>query len=140
MARRPRCLLLLTMVVIAMVASGVWMFWPRSAITRANAARIQVGMTVEEVEAILGGPARDESTGPCRLDPSGTEEGHALKLEVIWMYIEMRPGIQWRSNSVVICVHEGREGQDWRVTEIKYVPMQRTEESPLDMLRRWFGL
>jgi hypothetical protein len=37
---------------------------PRSAITRENAAKIAKGMTPAQVEAILGGQARNESTGP----------------------------------------------------------------------------
>lgn len=45
-----------------------WLFLPRTAITPKNAAKIQVGMTRSEVESILGGPARDESTGPLTRD------------------------------------------------------------------------
>jgi hypothetical protein len=40
--------------VVALVAS--WLLWPRTAITRENADRIQEGMTLANVEAILGGP------------------------------------------------------------------------------------
>jgi hypothetical protein len=46
---------------------GVWLVWPQpSAITRENYECIQTGMTRADVEAILGGPARDETTGRCR--------------------------------------------------------------------------
>jgi hypothetical protein len=42
---------------------AAWMFWPRTTINGGNIARIEKGMTLAEVEAILGGPARDESSG-----------------------------------------------------------------------------
>ena len=43
---------------------ALWLLWPReSAITEENIASIQIGMTRAQVEAILGGPARDESDG-----------------------------------------------------------------------------
>jgi hypothetical protein len=41
-----------------MVAVGAWLLWPRPlAITPENYEMIRVGMTLEEVEGILGGPA-----------------------------------------------------------------------------------
>src|SRR5581483_10591386 len=51
-------------VTLALVGVGAWMVWPRpSAITWDNAAKIKAGMTLREVEAILGGRARDDTTG-----------------------------------------------------------------------------
>src|SRR3954454_18377485 len=49
--------------------AGLWLgvvWWIRSttAITLKNAERLRVGMTQAEVEAILGGPARNEASGP----------------------------------------------------------------------------
>jgi outer membrane protein assembly factor BamE (lipoprotein component of BamABCDE complex) len=60
---RRRLLLFALIAVAVVLAVGVWLLWPRTAITRENAAKIQAGMTLAEVEAILGGPARDEMTG-----------------------------------------------------------------------------
>src|SRR5947209_17090532 len=58
---RRRVLLLGSVAVVAALAVAVWMVWPRrSVITRENIDRITDGMTLDEVEAILGGPARDE--------------------------------------------------------------------------------
>jgi hypothetical protein len=37
-----------------------WLAWPRPGITEANGARIQVGMTLPEVEVLLGEPAGSE--------------------------------------------------------------------------------
>jgi hypothetical protein len=58
---RRRLLILAVAGTVVMLAVGAWLFWPRTAITRENAAKIQRGMTLAEVEAILGGPARDET-------------------------------------------------------------------------------
>src|SRR5581483_2117599 len=41
-----------------------WLLSPRSAVTPENAAMIEKGMIIAEVEAIMGGAARDETTGP----------------------------------------------------------------------------
>jgi hypothetical protein len=43
-----------------MAGYDVWLAWPRPGITEANGARIQVGMTLREVEALLGEPAGSE--------------------------------------------------------------------------------
>jgi outer membrane protein assembly factor BamE (lipoprotein component of BamABCDE complex) len=55
--RRRYLLFGLLAAMIALVA-GTCFLWPRtSAITEENYAKIRVGMTREEVEAVLGGPA-----------------------------------------------------------------------------------
>src|ERR1700722_14500609 len=76
-ATMTRRRVLLIGLLAATVALGVceWMLWPRppSAITRANAAKITEGMTLAEVEAILGGPPRDESTGTVVSDFDGPD-------------------------------------------------------------------
>jgi hypothetical protein len=65
MTRRARRMLLFGLpAAVVAVAVSAWLLWPRTAITRENADKIRMGMTLAEVEAILGGPARDESTGP----------------------------------------------------------------------------
>jgi hypothetical protein len=55
MTRRRFLFLSLAAAVVAL-AIGVWLLWPRTAITRENAEKIRLGMTLAEVEAILGGP------------------------------------------------------------------------------------
>ncbi len=61
--RRPRPLNTLV-VALALVACGVYFLWPRpSQVTRENYDRIQPGMSLAEVKAILG-PAGDYQTGP----------------------------------------------------------------------------
>jgi hypothetical protein len=61
---RRRLRLLGLVVAFAVLGAGVWLFLTRTAITRENFEMIQVGTTLAEVETILGGPERDESTGP----------------------------------------------------------------------------
>jgi hypothetical protein len=63
MTKRKHRLLLLSLPALVALTVGAWLLWPRSAITRENAEKIQSGMTPAEVEAILGGPPRDESRG-----------------------------------------------------------------------------
>jgi hypothetical protein len=59
---RRRLVLLSVPAMLLMLGVGAWALWQRerSAITRENAERIQPGMTLTEVEAILDGPARVE--------------------------------------------------------------------------------
>ena len=42
---------------VLLLGAGTWGLWPRTWITEASFAQIDRGMTREEVEAILGGPA-----------------------------------------------------------------------------------
>src|SRR5262245_10801883 len=68
MTRRTRCLLLLALPApVLAVGLVAWLLQPSpppSAINLENAAKIRVGMTLAEVEALLGGPARNESGLP----------------------------------------------------------------------------
>jgi hypothetical protein len=136
-------------VLICLLAAGavVALYWPRAtAITRANAAAIQKGMTLAEVEAILGGPPRDETTGPVEVDLS---DGNAL---VMFLTNQRRGG--WLSPDDLL-QHAGRSIRTWqsdrtlvlvyldadqRVLDVSTTPMRRTEEGVLAMLRRWLHL
>jgi outer membrane protein assembly factor BamE (lipoprotein component of BamABCDE complex) len=103
---------------VALVLSGVaaWVFWPHTAITRENAARITEGMTVQEVEAILGGPARDETPKQPRLV----------------MIQSVRPDLEWNSDQVSVWVHLDADG---RVTSCNAIPVP--PQGPLDKIRQW---
>jgi hypothetical protein len=61
---RQRALLVGLLGVALATGATAWLLWPRTAVTRENAPKVRVGMPLAEVEAILGGPARDEATGP----------------------------------------------------------------------------
>jgi hypothetical protein len=123
---RRRLLIALGFVALLLVAGAVWMLWPGSSsrITRQNGAMLQQGMTLAEAEAILGGPARDVSTG--LLDPD----------------LKMAPGDpqrEWRSDEVIIHVTIDRDG---RVSAITVMPVRRflVQEPMLTRLRRMIGL
>ena len=59
MTTRRRLMLFGLLAGLLALGAGGWLLWPRtSAITRENAAKIKAGMSLAEVEAILGGPAR----------------------------------------------------------------------------------
>jgi hypothetical protein len=146
MSNRTRRLLLFGLPA-ALLASAIAaaLLWPRTAITRENAARIQVGMTLAEVESILGGPVRDETTGPCVPDlakegPGGTP--HDLDSVERWIDFlvatsDATPWPRWQSNQVMIAVLFDTDG---RVSDCHFFPVRRADETLLDRLRRWLGL
>jgi hypothetical protein len=120
--------------------------WPRSGINRENARRIQPGMTLEEVEAILGGPARDEASGPLAPNVEDGPQGHqqlALMEHLLirrMLDLQFAPdarNLEWKSNRVMIWVQLDLHG---RVGECNAFPMRRVGEGPLAMLRRWLRL
>ena len=111
---------------------GGWLLWPRTAITRENARRIQVGMTLAAVELILGGAARDDSTGPVEMESSEIVELAPIS------DLDLDGGRHdWKSDHVLVEVVFDRNRQ---VAEVSVIPMRRSDESPLDRLRRWLGL
>src|SRR6516162_7726428 len=88
-----RLLLLCLPVSLAALGLAAWLLWPRTAITPENAEKVQRGMTLAEVEAILGGPARDDATGPLTSDLSEAVESYD------------RPGrLKWQSDQTVVWV------------------------------------
>jgi hypothetical protein len=61
---RRKLTILVLCLILAASGAAVWLLWPQpSDITKENIARIKKDMTRDEVELILGGPARDESAG-----------------------------------------------------------------------------
>jgi hypothetical protein len=126
MTRRTRRLLIAVPVALVLALTFAWLPWPPTAITAENAARIQPGMTLAEVKAILGGPERDESTGPLASDLSEALEAYD------------RPGrLKWQSDRAVIWLDVDAAGN---VGKVSAVPVRRAEEAPLDRVRRWLGL
>jgi hypothetical protein len=110
--------------VLGITAAGVWLLWPRpTAITSENAERIQFGMTLQEVEAILGGPARDETDG----------RGGAV-FPVSDMVIRHWSSWKGREYTVLIAFENGRvEDKMCATTFLR-------EETLLQMARRWLRL
>jgi hypothetical protein len=100
MITRPRLLLLGILASLLSLCFGIWVLWPRNtAITNESFDKIRRGMTQSEVEAILGGPARDETCG------------RAFFLETMsGSWSPKPPGLQWTSERCAISVsfREGR--------------------------------
>jgi hypothetical protein len=145
MNRRRHLLLLAVTVLAATLAVGTCLLWPTTQITQENAARIREGMALADVETILGGPARDESTGPLMAalpDYENAPERGMLAVQLM-SWNRGKPGfstpapILWKSNRAVIRVDLDFGG---RVRLIRVLPVRRVQENPLDMLRRWLQL
>jgi hypothetical protein len=118
--------------IVALVAFA-WLLGsrtPTTAITPANAAKIRNGMTVGEVEAVLGGPARDECTGPIVYDASVGRVSHSLPENGL---INI-----WQSDTVQLSV----VFRDGVVVYHSPLPVHRVDvdASVFDRLRGWLGL
>ena len=130
--------LLLFGVPLALVAIGVsgWLLYPTTAITRENAAKIQDGMTRRQVEAILGGPPRDETTGPI-LPEDDSLDGWGLfmlMMEPKKHPTTARQPCYWFSDHVTVMVYFHNDGHmDFHME----LAMRRRPENPLELLRRW---
>jgi hypothetical protein len=139
MITRRRLMVFGLLATLTALGVGGWMLWPQpTAITRENAAKINIGMTVAQVEAILGGPERDDTTGPgIREEPPEFAPPDASGRRYRITFIDTRPRLEWRSDEVQIWV---LVNSDACVTECTWFPMRRAPESPLDKLRRWLHL
>ncbi len=144
MMRRRRQLVALNLVVAALATSIVaWLLWPRPAITRENAARIHVGMTRAEVDTILGGPARDETTGPLVIDWDEAADERARVRhaeELLAVFLGGGPAgndtVLWQSDDASVWVSFDKDG---RVRDCGSMPAHGQREGLLAMLRRWLG-
>jgi len=140
---RRRVLLLGSVAVVT--ALLVWVVWPTpSAINRENAKQIAEGMSLSEVEALLGGPSRNDATRPISVDmprespaqktaADDTQGRIALYTEVARQRHNVRV---WQSDSAFVMVRF----EDGKVCAQTCFPLRPAPETPLAMLRRWFGL
>jgi hypothetical protein len=142
MSRRTRRLLLFGLfagLVVALVAA--WLLWPRTAITRENAAKIQKGMTLAEVETILGGRARNEATGTLSVDVADADPAEMsqrrLRARALAGAWNGQGAAVWQSDSVIIWVEFDEAEQ---VARAHSVPLRREPDSICVMLRRWLRL
>ncbi len=129
MTRRRRLLVFGLLASLLVLGVRGWVLWPRmaTAITRESAARIQENMTLAEVEALLGGPARDETTGP--LEDLGMGDPLGNRGVVVFR--------TWKSD--LVSIWAGFD-EDNRVTGRIIVYTRRAPENLLDMFRRWLRL
>jgi hypothetical protein len=123
--RRRIQLFALPVVVAAGFVVGAWLFWPRTAITWENAHKVTPGMALEEVEGILGGPARNDTTGMvsyCLTGIEGFDPGAT------------RPS-EWISDEVLVMVYLDANQRVQRC-----VPVAVRRENTLEAVRRKLGL
>lgn len=140
--------LLFGLLVVALVFGAAWLLWPRMAISCENAAKIKQGMTLAEVETLLGGGERLDTTGPTEPDTDhhrpDAEQVAAERYEASLVSLEDSRRSQmgssmrtWASDRVAIfVVFDATE----RVAAFAVHPLRRAPESLLAMLRRWLHL
>jgi hypothetical protein len=133
--RVPLIALFAVLVLVGIAGLTPWPAARTTAISRENAAKLREGLTVAEVEAILGGPPRDDSTGPLAGD---NRDGTA---STIWFWpqplVTRPPPRAWISDCVAVHVQFDDAG---RALSVSCVPLFRMEEGPLATLRRWLHL
>lgn len=146
MTRRRRWLLLgVGSVAVAGVVGylALWLSGPRHRINMESATLIEKGMTQADVEAILGVPPGDYSSGEIAWEfsedqPPGTRVGYRL-----FYYKDVRPtgimrGKEWASNECIVVVEFDSSGKVVGVSG--YPVLKLPSESMLSKLRRWFRL
>ena len=125
----------------------------KTSITYENFEKIQEGMTLAEVETILGGPARTESSGPLIAEVADDEEvgndemRRAVGLNRLLFFTqdlahdpnEPPPSspLLWESNHVLILVCIDSMGCVEARSALEVRPLHA---SPWDIICRWFQL
>jgi hypothetical protein len=137
--RRKRWLLLWLVTGAAALGLAVYLLWPRSPINRANYDRIAVGMTRPEVEAILGGPARNETSGTLRVGLWGDGDPRWMEGALIRFLHEPDGPMSdvWATDRFVVWIDFGPDGA---VAKKSCAPVSRAREWPLERIRHWLGL
>jgi hypothetical protein len=138
--KRYRSFILLTVGLVCL-ATGISLFRPQtrvSSIARQNAAKIRDNMSLVELEVILDGPARDESTGPIEPDDDPAVE-YLRNWFVELPFTDGRPRVNhvWLSDDVLVIASVGAEGTH---TDISVTPVRRAPEGFFAMIRRWLRL
>lgn len=132
--RKPRRLILAVLGAAFLTTLVVfWITAPRHPIGRDGCEAIQLGMTEREVEAILGGPAGDYTSGrplvvvPAKPGPFLTAaEGRLIS------YVRF-----WKGDAGEVSVGFDRDGQ---VSCKRFDELTSAPESLLAKLRRWLGI
>ncbi len=122
-------------VLVALILLGVsaWALWPweQSAITRGNAEKIHLGMSLAEVQTILGGPPRTEERLERRfgwnLDVQHPPAGGAVAVAThAWIGLHAKVEVGVNADGRVISLSARHPAED--------------DASLFDSLRRRFGL
>jgi hypothetical protein len=106
----------LALVALALALTD-WALSLQPGVTEANFRRIRVGMTIEEVETLLGGP------------------GEIINQQLVCL------DFHWYGDTGLAVVALDRRGDDqtWRVTESVWRPFYAPVPGPLARLRAWLG-
>jgi hypothetical protein len=99
---------------------------PRHHVNREGFERIQVGMHINEVQQILGGPPGDYSTGPAECDTILIVTGESVGTRKSWLGDEGRLNI-WFDNHEMV------------TDKLLFTGRRVGETSLLNRLRQWFG-
>jgi hypothetical protein len=132
MRRRKLLVALAGLAVVS--AAGVLVLWPKpSRVTRENIDRIRDGMSLAEVEAILG-PRGDYTTGPTQLSMSTDWGDYRPYFDVH----DTSANWEWKGDTACLIMQPGPHRVEYRVV----VPMYRVRQGHLDNLlwraqRQW---
>ena len=98
----------------------------RMAITWENAGKIRPGMARDEVEAALGGPARNDSTGTVSYGLTDVEGFDP----------SVRPNLEWISDEVLVMVYLDA---NQRVQRCDALAVRRENRNIVEIVRRRLG-
>jgi hypothetical protein len=124
--------------IMASAAIACLLLWPEtpSAITPESARRIQPGMSFEEVETILGGPARFDYDGPVEglsVRPANKEDRAAMqRLNQPKPPNSVRE-LRWGSDTVTVYLHFDADGKS---LPVRYLLHNPSPETLLEWVRR----
>jgi hypothetical protein len=136
---RRRLLLWVLPAALVLLSVGAWLLRPRpSPITEENAAKIQKGMMLTEVEALLGGPARNESAMPDNLINDAFVNADPDEIQAGRLHPGARPfeDKRWASPGFVVLVDFDDSGRVVRHSHTSF----HADTPFLDKLRRWLHL
>jgi hypothetical protein len=129
LSHKSKRLLLPFVICLGLGVVASWFLTPTHHVNREGFEKIQIGMTMMEVQEILGGPPGDYSTGAFEWDRNGRSEARLVR----WIFGTPKT---WSGDEGVLFVWFNSQGV---VREKHMVPGFRVEASYLHKLRRWLG-
>jgi outer membrane protein assembly factor BamE (lipoprotein component of BamABCDE complex) len=127
--------------VLGAIGLSYWLFRSRepSAITRENALKIKPGMTLKEVEKILGGPARFDYDGVVTSEGATFDQEDRKAVRRLQQPVPKTAvrTLRWGSGTITIDIHFDAEG---RCLPFGYMLHQPAPETLIEMIRRKLGL
>ncbi len=142
--KRKLAKVLVVLAVLLLIAGGLMLLRPRDRITPETFKEIRLGMSEEEVVAILGGPGMSDKEANDQIEALEKQMGKPPFIYDDFMLLEskrMRPDelFAWRSwpgRRGSISVHFDNE---WRVISKSFRGWRPAEPSIVERLRDWLG-